>query len=415
MAGGSAIGQLASVLATPILSRLFTRPEMGLLNTYTSIISNLAIISGGRYEQAVPIAETDEEAAGALGAAVLITFALAALSSLVLFLWGLPLLREIKAEGIYPFCWVIPVGLLAQGLNLNISYWATRRRAFTSLGVRRASIGLFTVLFQMGAGALQYGAAGLLLGFGLGQGAGVGTLFRNAWKEDSPIFRSITLSSIVAAMKRYSKFPMLSVPAAFTNSLALNIPAILMGTYYGQAANGDLGQAMRIMAFPVSLVGAAVGQAFLGTAPELLRDSPKEALALFNRLTRKLAKMSLAIVALGIVLIWLTPIILGAKWVEAGPYMGLLGFAAACQFVTSPISQITTILERQDLQLIGDVLRSGLIALAFWGTHRLGATPLVAVTVYSATMVITYLAFFAMYRWLLADAVKRRLSELESA
>ncbi|MEQ1935516.1 MAG: hypothetical protein ABL962_16780, partial [Fimbriimonadaceae bacterium] len=67
-------------------------------------------------------------------------------------------------------------------------------------------------------------------------------------------------------------------------------------------------------------------------------------------------------------------------------------------------------LERQDLQLAGDVARSILITLAFWGTRWLGGTPLQAVGAYSLTMVFTYGGFFAMYRWLLKDAVKRRLS-----
>ncbi len=412
MASGSALGQLASVLAIPVLTRLFTRAETGLLNSYTAIISLLAIVSGGRYEQAVPIAETDDEAAGALGAAVCITFALTLVSGLVLVFWGQPLLSQIKAEGIYPYGWVIPLGLLAQGLNLNVSYWATRRKAFVSLGKRRASIGITTVVLQIGAGLLKLGPAGLLLGYGLGQGAGMGVLLRSALAEDRAIFRRITPTSVLAAMKRYGKFPLLSVPAAFTNSLALTLPAILMARLYGQENNGDLGLAMRVMAFPISLIGAAVGQAFLGSAPELLRESPREALALFNRLTRKLAKMSIGIVLMGVAAIWFAPIIFGANWVEAGHYMALLGLAAACQFVTSPISQITTILERQDLQLAGDVVRSILITLAFWGTRWLGGSPLLAVAAYSATMVVTYAAFFAMYRWLLADAVRRRLLKI---
>lgn len=410
MASGSALGQIASVLAIPILTRLFTRAETGLLNSYTAIISLLSIVSGGRYEQAVPIAESDDEAAGALGAAVVITLGLTLVSGITLALWGLPLLKQINAEAIYPFCWVIPVGLLAQGLNLNLSYWATRRKAFGSLGKRRASIGITTVLLQIAAGVIKMGPAGLLLGYGLGQGAGMGVLLRNALAEDRDVFRRITFASILSAMKRYSKFPLLSVPAAFTNSLALTLPAILMARLYGQENNGDLGLAMRIMAFPISLIGAAVGQAFLGSAPDLLRDTPKEAEALFNRLTRKLAKMSIGIVVMGIAGIWCAPFIFGEKWIEAGHYMALLGLAAACQFITSPISQITTILERQDLQLAGDVARSILITLAFWGTRWLGGTPLQAVGAYSLTMVFTYGGFFAMYRWLLKDAVKRRLS-----
>lgn len=418
MAGGTALGQLAGIAAMPILSRLYSRDSFGIVNSYTSILSNLAIISGLRYEQAVPIAEEDLEAADALGLAGLSTMALSLLVGVILIFFGGPILDTLKAHELRPYAWVIPLGVFLQGLNQTVSCWAVRKKAFASLAMRRANQGVFTALFQIGLHFVSKGALGLTLGFGLGQGSGCGTLIRNAWREDKEILKSISFAGMKRAAKRYARFPVISGPAAFCNSLALNLPALLMPIYFGMASNGDLRQANQVMALPLSLIGAAAGQAFLGEAPKLLRDDPAGARALFNKMTRKLAKFSVLVVVGGIAAIWLAPIVLGPQWREAGIFMAIMAMPSALQFVTSPISQITTILERQDLQFLGDGLRAVLTFGAFFGVYRAGGDARMAIIVYSVTMVVTYAGFFTMYRALLMSAVKKRLAgeavEIES-
>lgn len=410
LAGGTALGQLATIVATPVLTRLYPREDFGLLGLYTAFLSTLAIIAGLRYEQAVPIAEEDQDAADALGLAAINTVLVSLAVALVLLLWGRPIMRLFEAEDLMPYLWVIPLGLLLQSLNQTISTWGVRRKAFGSLARRKAQQGVFTALTQAALGIAKVGPVGLLLGHGVGQGFGGETLVRNAWKEDKTLFKQVSMAGLKRAWTRYARFPIFSLPAAFLNTLALTMPMLLMARYYGMANNGELQQAMKIMAIPLSLIGAAAGQAFLGEAPKLLRNDPLKAQNLFDRITKKLAMMSMVVILGGISMIWLAPIILGAQWKLAGVFMAFLGFSSALQLVTSPISQITTIIERQDIQLIGDVIRTVLIFAAFAVTHAQGGDATAAVAVYSGTMVATYVAFFILYRSLLRRAVRLRLA-----
>lgn len=410
MAGGTALGQVAGIVSLPILSRLYSREAFGIVNSYTSILSNLAIICGLRYEQAVPIADSDQEAADALGLAGISTVLLSLLVLVVLLIFGGPILRTLHAEELQAFVWVIPLGVFLQGMNQTVSFWAVRRKAFSSLAMRRANQGIFTALFQIGLHFVSRGSLGLVLGFGLGQGSGCGTLLRNAWRDDKELLKKISVAGMKRIGGRYRRFPLISGPAAFCNSLALNLPALLMPIYFGMASNGDLRQANQVMALPLSLIGAAAGQAFLGEAPKLLRDDPAAARSLFNKMTKRLALFSVFVVMGGVLAIWIAPFALGEKWREAGIYMAILGLPSALQFVTSPISQITTILERQDLQFAGDALRAVITFIAFYAVHASGGEARLAIIVYSVAMVVTYAGFFAMYRGLLMRAVRRRLA-----
>ena len=56
LAGGTAIAQFLSVATSPIISRLFTPDDFGVLSIYVSILSIVAVFATLRYEFAIPIA-----------------------------------------------------------------------------------------------------------------------------------------------------------------------------------------------------------------------------------------------------------------------------------------------------------------------------------------------------------------------
>ena len=63
LSSGSAGAQLLLVLAAPILTRLYTPEDFGLLAIYTSLLALAGVISSLRYELAIPLPKEDEEAA----------------------------------------------------------------------------------------------------------------------------------------------------------------------------------------------------------------------------------------------------------------------------------------------------------------------------------------------------------------
>ena len=60
---GTLVAQLISLAFYPILGRLFTPEDFGLLATISSIVSFVTILGTGKYEQAILIAENRRKAA----------------------------------------------------------------------------------------------------------------------------------------------------------------------------------------------------------------------------------------------------------------------------------------------------------------------------------------------------------------
>ena len=53
---------MLTVLAAPLLTRLYSSEDFGLLSVYTSLLALIGVISSLRYELAIPLPEDDGEA-----------------------------------------------------------------------------------------------------------------------------------------------------------------------------------------------------------------------------------------------------------------------------------------------------------------------------------------------------------------
>ena len=64
---GTTFAQVIIVLASPLLTRLYGPEAFGFLALFTSITSIIGVIACMRYEMAIMLPKTDEEAANLLG------------------------------------------------------------------------------------------------------------------------------------------------------------------------------------------------------------------------------------------------------------------------------------------------------------------------------------------------------------
>src|SRR5690606_29226339 len=62
LVSGTAGAQLLLIVAAPLLSRLYTPSEFGLLAVFTALLSVSTVLASGRYELAIPLPEKDKDA-----------------------------------------------------------------------------------------------------------------------------------------------------------------------------------------------------------------------------------------------------------------------------------------------------------------------------------------------------------------
>jgi len=74
LALGTIISQLLLFLSSPILTRLFSATDFGILALFNSIAVVAAILTTGRYEFAVGLPESDKKASKVVGLIVFLSF-----------------------------------------------------------------------------------------------------------------------------------------------------------------------------------------------------------------------------------------------------------------------------------------------------------------------------------------------------
>lgn len=402
LAGSTVIGQGVVLAASPLLTRMYSPEEIGLLAVYTSIVLLLMPIASGRYDIAVPLPRRAGTAANLLAVSLVCAFSLSVVIALVSLLAGPELLRALHAPELRPHLWLVPAGLMWAATYQSASAWAVRAGEFGRLARTRVSQSVLMVLVQVGGGALGGGATVLLAGDALGRAGGTVNLGRLAWTHDRRALQRVRWSRMRAAAHRYRHFPLLSSGSALLNTAGLQLPALLFAAFYGPQVAGWLILGQRVIGIPSRLVGQAIGQVYMGEAARLSREAPWQMLGLFDRFTRRLLLLGgVPVLLVGLVAPSLFGVVFGPEWRAAGVYVWLLTPMFVAQIVVSPLSQSAVLLERQGVQLLADGMRTAAVLAALVVPALLGWSARATVAAYSVCMFITYLAYLQMYRRIL--------------
>ena len=86
LAFGTIISQAIVVLSSPLLTRIFTVEDFGVLQIFTSITVFFAVISTGRYELAIGLPKEDDDALRIIKLIIFIGFAISTLYFITIFI-----------------------------------------------------------------------------------------------------------------------------------------------------------------------------------------------------------------------------------------------------------------------------------------------------------------------------------------
>ena len=397
VAGGTAIAQGMLILASPVLTRLYSPADFGVLAVYLSLVSVLVIVASLRYEFALPIPEDPEEAIHLLAVCLLLVAATTSLSAVALYLGRERILGWMGSPGLGPYLWLVPVSILGAGFYQVFNCWAIRKGGYGRIARTKVTQGLTTLSLQLAVGAVAGGPVGLLVGDAAGRTNGTRTLAMLDWRQDWPQLRAVTWAGMWKAMVRFRRFPFISSSTAFMNTLNLRMPALLLAIHYGPAAAGGFMLAQRVFALPSSVIGESVAQVYFGEFATMSKLSDQGAgglMGLFQGTVKRMLLLGLPLMFLSSVAGWfLFPVIFGAAWKQAGLFVVAIAPMAMAQFAGACADSSLLVLERQDLAFYREVVRSSLLAFAILAAYwlKLGATR--AVFLFGASGTLAYVGY----------------------
>ncbi|MBV5304828.1 MAG: oligosaccharide flippase family protein [Chlorobium sp.] len=387
LVSGTAASQLLMALAAPILTRLYTPEDFGMFAVYTGLFTILDIVSSLRYELAIPLPKDDQDAAHVAVLGLLIVVVSTGVTLLLVLFFSKRIAVLAGVPKLAGYLWLLPCGVLLQGFSTVFNYWAIRTKQFSIISGTQFRRGLGTVAIQLSG----YKAGGISLLFAAvgSQCIGSFSLGKMIWFR--PEFRQITWDGLKRAAHRYKQFPMYSTLASFFNSSGSQLPPLIFAVLFSSSAAGLYALANRVLAMPMALVGNAVGNVFFSNAVDAHRKGTLGILVthLHDRLAHIAMPPVLVLVVVGPDIFAL---IFGEKWRMAGEFARWLALPLYGSFVTSPLSQVFSIIEKQGvvlfLQVLLFVTRIIMILVGVY-YHSL----LLAIALFSVGSLICYLLY----------------------
>lgn len=347
LVGGTAGAQILLVLAAPILTRLYTPEDFGLLAVYASLLALIGVLASLRYELAIPLPEDDQEAANVAVLCLVLVAVSSLLTGLLVAFLGQPIAHTLGVPQLADYLWLLPVGVLLNGVYNVFNYWSIRTKQFTTIASTKLRQAIVTIAIQLTA--FKLGGIALLVGQIAGQGVGTTSLARPALAK--PEFKQVSSGGIKQVAIRYQRFPKFSTWASLVNTAGHQLPPILFATFFTVGAAGLYALAHRILTLPATLIGGAIGDVFFSHAADAHRE---------NRLGEIYLKLQDTLIQIGLppamILVVAGPdlfaLVFGEAWREAGVFSQWLAVSIFAGFVVSPLSQIFIVLEKQQTGLI---------------------------------------------------------------
>jgi O-antigen/teichoic acid export membrane protein len=409
MAGGTAVAQALVAASSPLLTRLYSPADFGTYSAVFAIsISLLIIISTLSYQSAIALPDDDTLAANVLGACIASTVVVSFITLAVLLVAG-DWVSDVLGTTSISYVLLLVAAQATGAVGSALMMWALRKKSFSLIARNSVTVSGSQVAAQLALGVAGLGALGLMIGFVVGSLAGSIRLGFAAWKRNAEAFRRVSPKGVRQAARRYRRFAILTTPASLLNALGLRLPLILLIAMFGPEVTGQFALADRVIALPIALLAGAAGNAYFAQAAPLAREPSLALRGLFLRTTRSLALVAIGPVALTILLgPLLFGFIFGEEWTQAGVFAAIMAPWYGLILVTNPTSGTLGVLERQDLHLVREVLRVGVIGAAPLIAFTLHASPEGVVASMSLAGCVTYL----LYGWLSWRAiVTRRLPQ----
>ena len=386
---GTSLAQAIPIAISPILTRLYSPEEFGRFAIYMAVAMIASVLVTGRYELAILLPRQDHDALHIAALAIGLSVIISGVLLFIVIFAAHPIANLLGDAALVPWLYWVPASTLLLGVYQSLNYWSNRKAQYKRLAISRTALSASAALAQLGSGYAGSGAVGLVGGQLAGQVLATSVLARLVWREDCAVVRTLSVPRSLVLAKKYINFPKYLIVAHGFNTASGQMPVLLLSALFTTTASGFFTLTQRVMAAPMSLVANALGDVFRQEASQayIQQGNCKE---IYQRTFKRLLLISTVPFA---IFFFIAPElfawVFGEQWRGAGEYAQILTPMAFLQFITSPLSTMFMIAEKQRFDLYWQVFLLASVVTSFF----LGAaaeSSMFALILFSAAYCVAY-------------------------
>jgi len=264
---GTTICQILIIVASPILTRLYSPTDYGIYALFISITGVLAVVVNWNYEPAILLPQDDHQSADLLVLCTIIALGMGGVSFIAVLFFRHQISTLMKSPELAPWLWYVSLSIFLSGLFKALTNWSTRKKRFQEQSIANVSESVVRIGTQLTSGMVLPGSGPLIVGQLFGQMVGVGVLVKKIWDDHKNIiFRRVSTKDLWHQATVYKKFPLLGSWAGLANTLAHQIPIWFIAFLYGAHIVGFYALANRTINLPASFISDSFSRVFFERA-----------------------------------------------------------------------------------------------------------------------------------------------------
>jgi len=349
---GNAIAQAITLVSIPILTRIYTPEEFGMIALFVSMVNVFAIAATGGYDLSIVLPKRNGEAFHILVGSLLIAFTLGLICFIVVWIFFTPLTGMFPDSSYKSIIWLLPLAVFLTGSHRSIYCWFNRKRAYSFMGNNRVVQNAAQTGVRLYRNGFSNGSWGLVAGYISGLALAWSMLAVQLFRKESWRLKYISFKSIQRVLREHKNFPLFLMPMGILNTFSVNLLVFGLSIITTSTTVGHYERATRVISFPLALISSSFGSVFF----EKMNRTP-------NRkrfyLLSYFGNLALAIVILFPIAFWgeaIFAFVLGSDWRIAGKIARVIIPLTAFSYATECISTTFSVIKKNQILLIWQVV-----------------------------------------------------------
>ena len=382
LASGAAIAQIISILASPILTRLYSPEDFGLLAIFLSALSITAFISTGRYELAITIPKSSKEASNLVSLSIFLSLMFSAFLYIPIIIFGKEISKYSGIDGLHNWLLLLPLSTIGMGVFNTFNFWFNRQSDYQFMALNQILKSAITVSLNIIIGILNV-FGGMIIGNVIGSSIVATIISLKKTRREFSVFNDVNWRSIYRIAKKYKSFPTIVGPAQLIGVVGQQLPILLIPVIYSPSTLGFYYLADRFITLPTGVIANAVGNVYRQRISEEYNES-SEFRGIFLSTIKYLLILAVPpLVIFGISAPLLFEFVFGAHWRVAGEYSQIIAFMCFFQFISVPVDK-------------GSLIVGAVRYIFYWQLSRLLLTILICWLAYSFVGFTEFLAAYCL-------------------
>jgi len=383
------LAQVISFAFAPIITRMYSPADFGVLAVINSILSFFLSFSSLKLDWSIPNTRSRCQAFILLFVGLL-TLSLVS-SSLFVFVWFCDGRCTPYFQNINPFLWFLPVLLLTSGFQQLLQAWYVREANFehtSKVRVYQSITGTISLLF---GGFAKMGVTALIGSTLLSSLVGISILTYHARLKN--LLRRLSFARLRSSLRSFWRDSVASTFVAIVNTASLTIVPFLLSVYYSATEVGWYAFMYRVVLTPVDVITSAISQSFWAEAANLIKYDRSGLRKLYMRTIRHLLAIAVLVALIALLGPFYVGFVFGEDWYRAGYVLAALAPLLLGHIAIPTLSHLV-VHRKQHWQLIWDILRCAFLVVAIVVCSEMNMSIEITVLASSFVMLVMYLVLF---------------------